>query len=151
MFSNGSRVRAALLVSSLNLSQSAFLKFHRLTGLLEVGATSRTGVMSDGWCWDLGNFSSTRRVENGWSSVVLAKARSGFNVPEVQRTEWKLSGSFRLYKRQLVSQDKFHHYWIWSNPIQCGGSWNCQRRCSRGGWKQVMMLWSGVLEVAYTC
>ena len=50
---NGGRVRAALSVSSLNLSQSAFLKFNRLTGLLEVGAKSGTGVMSDGRCWDL--------------------------------------------------------------------------------------------------
>ena len=40
---DGGRVRVALLVSSLNLSQSAFLKFHRLTG----------------------NFSSTRRVGDG--------------------------------------------------------------------------------------
>ena len=55
----------ALLVSSLNLSQLAFLKFHRLTGLLEVGATSGTGVMSDGRCWDLGNFSSSRREGGG--------------------------------------------------------------------------------------
>ena len=51
----------ALLVSSLNLSQLAFLKVHRLTGLLEVEATSGTGVMSDGRCWDLGNLSRTRR------------------------------------------------------------------------------------------
>ena len=65
MASDGGRVRVALLVSSLNLSQSAFLKFHRLTGLLEVGATSGTGVMSDGRCWNLGNFSSTRHVGDG--------------------------------------------------------------------------------------
>ena len=56
----------ALLVSSLNLSQLAFLKFHRLTGSLEGGGATRgTGVMSDGRCWDLGNFSSTRREGGG--------------------------------------------------------------------------------------
>ena len=48
MLSNGGMVRVALLVSSLSLSQSAFLMFHRLTCLLEVEATSGTGVMSDG-------------------------------------------------------------------------------------------------------
>ena len=50
MSSNGGRVQAALLVSSLNLSQSAFLKFHNLTVLLEVGAMTGTGAMSDGQC-----------------------------------------------------------------------------------------------------
>ena len=54
-----------LLVSSLNLAQLVFLKFHRLTGLLVVETTSGTGVMSDGRCWDLGNFSSTRREGGG--------------------------------------------------------------------------------------
>ena len=65
MSSNGGRVRAALWVSRLNLSQSAFLKFHRLTGLLEVEATSGTGVMSDGRVGTL----ETSPVRNVWEMV----------------------------------------------------------------------------------
>ena len=89
---------------AVNLSQSAFLKLHRLTGLLEVGATSGTGVMSDGRCWDLGNFSSTPRVGDSWTSVLLAKAKSEL-VPEFQRAEWKLSCSFGLYRRVKLLVD----------------------------------------------
>ena len=37
-------------------------------------------------------------VWEGWSSVLLAKARSEF-VPEFKRAEWKLSASFELYRR----------------------------------------------------
>ena len=103
MLSNGGRIRVALLVSSLNLTQSAFLKFH-LTGLLELEATSGTGVMSDGRCWDLGNSSSTRRVGDGWSSVLLAKARFVF-VSAFQQAEWKLSDSFGLYRRVRLLAD----------------------------------------------
>ena len=90
--------------SQPSLSQSALLKFHRLSGLVEVEATSGTGVMSDGRCWDLGNFFSTRRMRDGWSSVLLAKARSGF-VPEFQRAEWRLSGSFGFYRRVRLLAD----------------------------------------------
>ena len=54
--------------------------------------------MSEGRCWDLGNFSSTRLSGIGVASLVLANARSGF-VPEFHRAEKKLSGPLGLYRR----------------------------------------------------
>ena len=59
------------------------------TGLLEV-------EWSDGRCWDLGNLSRTRRVGDGWSSVLLAKARYRL-VHSSSEQPFQLRVIFRLY------------------------------------------------------
>ena len=93
LLSGAGRLLVPWLVSLLNLSQSAFRKFHLLTGLQGVGVTNGEYVMSDGLCCDLGNFSSTRRVGSCCASVELTKARSGL-VLVFHRPDQKLSGSF---------------------------------------------------------
>ena len=71
------------------------------------GAVSGTWVMSDGR-WSMASWKFLQYTTSGREMVdshpALAKARSGF-VPEFQRAEWKLSGSFALYRRVRLLAD----------------------------------------------
>ena len=110
VLSNGGGFLVALLVSSLNLSQSAFLKFHCLTGLLEVEATSSTGVMSDGQCWDLGNFSSTWRVGDGWATIIEKLVR-------MLGLFWSLLCSQPVLILDCFSDNNVHEAWTLLQPM----------------------------------
>ena len=81
--------RAVVFRVSVYLSQFAFRKFHRLTGLVGTELMGADVSMMDGRCWDFGNGSRTRRLMV--SAPMLAKARSGLVVVP-QRAEQKLSG-----------------------------------------------------------
>ena len=68
-------------------------KYHALTGMLGTGKPNLGGVINDGRCCDLGNFSTTHLSGKRLSEPALANLRSGL-VPLFQRSEWKLAESF---------------------------------------------------------
>ena len=80
---------AAVLRSSVKVAQSAFLKFHLLTGLVGTDLMVEEVLMMEGRCCDFGKAVSIRRCVV--SSSMFAKARSGM-VAVPQRAERKLRG-----------------------------------------------------------
>ena len=84
---------AAVLSLSVNFAQSAFRKFHLLTGLVGTELMVVDDSIIDGLCWDFGKRSRTRRLAH---VPRLAKPRSGFvDVPH--RAERKLRACLGSY------------------------------------------------------
>ena len=79
----------AAVLSSVKITQSVFLKFHLLTGLIGTDLMVEEVSMMEGRCCDFGKAVSTR----WWvvSSPMFVKARSKL-VLVPQRAEWKLRG-----------------------------------------------------------
>ena len=57
----------------VNWFQLTLQKFHLLTGLIGIGSMGLTGMMTDGLCWYLGNWS--RMMQWGKDPFRLAKAK----------------------------------------------------------------------------
>ena len=75
---------ANLFVKALQWLHLALQKFHRLTGMLDMGKANLGDMINNGQCCDLGDFSRTRLSGKRLSESALANARSGF-VPLFQR------------------------------------------------------------------
>ena len=96
--SGGNRVFANSFVKAMWRLCLALRKFHRLTGMLGTGKANLVDVNSDGRCCDPENFSRTHLLGIRQTESTVADARSGL-VPVFQRPQWKLTESFRLYRR----------------------------------------------------